>query len=74
MRRQMNGWRKGRIRTSASGEESDIRLEDCDHTRREVWTRVMGYHRPVFTFSAGERSEHQERQYFVEYPADLDAE
>jgi hypothetical protein len=26
----------------------------------------MGYHRPVSAFNAGKRSEHTERQYFVE--------
>jgi len=31
-----------------------------------VWTRVMGYHRPVSAFNAGKRSEHRERQYYVE--------
>jgi len=51
---------------SASEGEPDIQLEDCERTRCEVWTRVMGYHRPVFAFNAGKRSEHQERQYFAE--------
>lgn len=32
----------------------------------EVWTRVMGYHRPVEAFNPGKRSEHEERQHFVE--------
>jgi len=57
-------------RTSTSGGEPDIRLEDCERTRCEVWTRVMGYHRPVSAFNAGKRSEHLERQYFVECPAE----
>jgi hypothetical protein len=26
----------------------------------------MGYHRPVSAFNAGKRSEHAERQYFLE--------
>ena len=29
---------------SASEGEPDIQLEDCERTRCEVWTRVMGYH------------------------------
>lgn len=41
-------------------------LRDEERTRCEVWTRVMGYHRPVSAFNAGKRSEHEERQYFVE--------
>lgn len=32
----------------------------------EVWTRVMGYHRPVSAFNKGKRSEHEERQHFTE--------
>ncbi len=43
-----------------------IPLRDEERTRCEVWTRVMGYHRPVAAFNAGKRSEHQERRYFVE--------
>ena len=43
-----------------------ITLRDEERTRCEVWTRVMGYHRPVAAFNAGKRSEHLERRYFVE--------
>ena len=32
----------------------------------EVWTRVMGYHRPVQSFNIGKKGEHQERQHFAE--------
>lgn len=34
--------------------------------RCEVWTRVMGYHRPVGQFNVGKRSEHRERRQFTE--------
>ncbi len=44
----------------------NIELRDEERTRCEVWTRVMGYHRPVSAFNAGKRSEHQERTYFCE--------
>ena len=43
-----------------------VELRDEERTRCEVWTRVMGYHRPVSAFNAGKRAEHGERQYFVE--------
>jgi len=43
-------------------------LRDEERTRCEVWTRVMGYHRPVSAFNAGKRAEHGERCYFVEEP------
>jgi len=32
----------------------------------EVWTRVMGYHRPVASFNTGKKSEYAERQFFKE--------
>jgi ribonucleoside-triphosphate reductase len=32
----------------------------------EVWTRVMGYHRPVSQFNRGKQSEFRERRFFVE--------
>lgn len=35
-------------------------------TKCEVWTRVMGYHRPVSEFNPGKQSEHRERVHFVE--------
>jgi len=43
-----------------------VELRDGERTRCEVWTRVMGYHRPVSAFNAGKRAEHAERQYFIE--------
>ncbi|MEN9425138.1 MAG: hypothetical protein RL122_2521 [Pseudomonadota bacterium] len=43
-----------------------IRLEDNERQRCEVWTRVMGYHRPVSSFNPGKQSEHAERIPFVE--------
>ena len=32
----------------------------------EVWTRVMGYHRPVASFNIGKKGEHLERRFFDE--------
>lgn len=37
--------------------------------RCEVWTRVMGYHRPVSAFNPGKQSEHRERAHFNESAA-----
>lgn len=65
----------GGSRPHAAAPEQDpaLCLEDSERTRCEVWTRVMGYHRPVSAFNAGKRSEHGERQYFVECsPASAD--
>lgn len=41
-------------------------LTNSERQPCEVWTRVMGYHRPVTSFNPGKQSEHQERQYFKE--------
>jgi anaerobic ribonucleoside-triphosphate reductase len=41
-----------------------IELNDNERQRCEVWTRVMGYHRPVSQFNAGKKSEHHERKFF----------
>ena len=32
----------------------------------EVWSRVMGYHRPTVLWNAGKRAEHRERRLFRE--------
>jgi anaerobic ribonucleoside-triphosphate reductase len=46
--------------------QTEIELNNEERTRCEVWTRVMGYHRPVSAFNDGKKSEHQERQSFRE--------
>ncbi len=50
-------------------QEESTRLDDEERTRCEVWTRVMGYHRPVSAWNPGKRSEHSERRYFQESSA-----
>ena len=41
-------------------------LDDAQRTPCEIWTRVMGYHRPVSSFNRGKQSEFAERVYFKE--------
>ena len=41
-------------------------LPEAQRQRCEVWTRVMGYPRPVTAFNLGKQSEHRERRHFVE--------
>lgn len=41
-------------------------LNDAERTPCEVWTRVMGYHRPVASFNNGKKSEYAERVCFDE--------
>jgi anaerobic ribonucleoside-triphosphate reductase len=45
---------------------TEISLDDSERQRCEVWTRVMGYHRPVSSFNRGKKSEHYERRHFRE--------
>lgn len=45
---------------------SCIELKDEERTRCEVWTRVMGYHRPVSAWNPGKQSEHRERRVYTE--------
>lgn len=39
-------------------------LRDDERQPCEVWTRVMGYHRPVASFNIGKKGEFQERLHF----------
>lgn len=47
-------------------ELQSIKLEGSERQRCEIWTRVMGYHRPVSEFNPGKKGEHYERKHFVE--------
>ena len=44
----------------------NVRLSDEERQKCEVWTRVMGYHRPVDAFNKGKKAEYYERVYFKE--------
>ena len=44
-------------------------LADEERQKCEVWTRVMGYHRPVQSFNIGKKGEFAERKYFSEAKA-----
>jgi hypothetical protein len=45
---------------------SALTLSDDERQPCEVWTRVMGYHRPVASFNIGKKGEHAERRFFHE--------
>lgn len=50
-------------------EKTRIDILEKNQSRRSkclVYTRVMGYHRPVETFNLGKKGEHKERTHFVE--------
>jgi anaerobic ribonucleoside-triphosphate reductase len=46
-------------------DKPDIKLDDSERTKCEVWTRVMGYHRPITSFNTGKKQERKERKYFA---------
>jgi anaerobic ribonucleoside-triphosphate reductase len=55
--------------TDARHLQDVITLSDDERQRCEVWTRVMGYHRPVASFNIGKRGEHGERRFYREEQA-----
>ena len=50
-------------------------LEELNEKRTKciVYTRVMGYHRPVESFNIGKKGEHQERKFFLEKASQINA-
>lgn len=40
--------------------------QTAERTKCEIWTRVMGYHRPVSQYNFGKKSEFYSRLYFEE--------
>ena len=51
----------------------EILLADEERQVCEIWTRVMGYHRPIASFNIGKKGEFHERKYFEECRAKLAA-
>jgi hypothetical protein len=49
----------------------DMELKDEERQPCEVWTRVMGYHRPVTSFNIGKQGEYAERRFFREQACHL---
>ena len=48
-----------------------IVLTDAERQPCEIWTRVMGYHRPLSSFNIGKKGEFHELKYFSEQCAQL---
>lgn len=48
-----------------------VTLSDEERQPCEIWTRVMGYHRPLSSFNTGKKGEFHERKYFSEREARL---
>ena len=47
----------------------EIKLSDEERQACEIWTRVMGYHRPISEFNKGKKSEYYSRKCFSEEKA-----
>ncbi|MYM97959.1 anaerobic ribonucleoside-triphosphate reductase [Duganella vulcania] len=41
-------------------------LDNAERQPCEIWTRVMGYHRPLASFNIGKQGEFHERKFFSE--------
>ena len=57
--------------TSAERAATGRTLSDEERQPCEVWTRVMGYHRPVASFNTGKKGEFLQRRHFEEGACDL---
>ncbi|QGZ38000.1 anaerobic ribonucleoside-triphosphate reductase-like protein [Pseudoduganella flava] len=44
----------------------ELSADDPERQPCEIWTRVMGYHRPVSSFNIGKQGEFHERRWFRE--------
>ncbi|SDD33100.1 Anaerobic ribonucleoside-triphosphate reductase [Algoriphagus faecimaris] len=56
------------MQTKTEPTQSKSLLEKYEEKRSKclVYTRVMGYHRPVESFNIGKKGEHKQRTHFVE--------
>lgn len=50
---------------------TQIILKDEERQPCEIWTRVMGYHRPLSLFNIGKKGEFNERKFFCECKVNL---
>lgn len=50
----------------SKGQISVTELKDIERQPCEIWTRVMGYFRPLSEFNIGKKSEFYERKCFDE--------
>ncbi|HUH59848.1 MAG TPA: anaerobic ribonucleoside-triphosphate reductase [Candidimonas sp.] len=57
--------------TSQPSSHTPSMLTDDERQPCEIWTRVMGYHRPMSSFNIGKKGEFNERRYFNEKSAGL---
>ncbi len=46
--------------------QQKVELKDEERTPCEIWSRVMGYHRPISSYNPGKRQEFKDRKRFRE--------
>lgn len=51
-------------RSSAMTDSEILQAVQAQRTKCTVWSRVMGYHRPIEGFNIGKKGEHKERVFF----------
>ena len=49
---------------TVNGVKKLLEIDDEERTEVEVWSRVMGYYRPVSDWNAGKKQEYLERRLF----------
>ena len=42
-----------------------MRLQNKERQKCEVWSRVMGYFRPISNYNPGKLQEHKDRKFFT---------
>ena len=47
-----------------SEEKKEAKLDESERTKCEIWSRVMGYHRPVSGYNPGKKQEFKDRKPF----------
>ena len=52
------------LKSKSQSQEKDEILNDEDRQECEIWTRVMGYFRPVSQFNIGKKGEYKERVFY----------
>ncbi|PSL07768.1 anaerobic ribonucleoside-triphosphate reductase [Cecembia rubra] len=52
--------------TERTQSQSWLESNTAKRTKCLVYTRVMGYHRPVESFNIGKKGEHKQREHFKE--------
>jgi len=53
-------------KTAGKIHPKSVKLKKSERQPCEIWTRVMGYYRPVSQFNRGKKAEFYERKYFRE--------